>query len=121
MAHDRSGFAFAGGRIPGAYKVDGTPKDGAVILYITENTKNTISLNVNKANSNPCVGLEAIMEAFGKGYDNRPLIVRLIGNITDFATMADGDILVTNKQNASSYITCEGVGYGSLCFFVCWA
>jgi len=115
LAHDRTGFAFAGGRIPGAYKADGTPKDGAVILYITENTKNTISLNVTNANSNPCVGLEAIMEAFGKGKDTRPLIVRLIGNITDFATMADGDILITNKQTATSYITCEGVGDDAVC------
>jgi len=61
LAHDRTGFAFDAGRVPGAYKADGTPKDGAVILYITENTKNTISLNVTNANSNPCVGLEAIM------------------------------------------------------------
>ncbi|HQB28967.1 MAG TPA: pectate lyase, partial [Paludibacter sp.] len=35
-SHDRTGFAFHGGRVPGAYKADGTPKDGAVILYITE-------------------------------------------------------------------------------------
>ncbi len=115
LAHDRNGFAFNGGRVPGAYKADGTPKDGAVILYITQNTKNTISMTVTGANSNPCVGLEAIMEAFGKGYDTRPLIVRLIGNITDYAVMADGDILITNKQNASSYITCEGVGDDAVC------
>jgi pectate lyase len=114
-AHDRSGFAFNGGRVPGAYKADGTPKDNAVILYITENTKNTISLNVTGANSNPCVGLEAIMEAYGKGKDTRPLIVRLIGNITDLATMADGDILIEDNQNASCYITTEGVGDDAVC------
>ena len=28
--HDRTGFAFDGGRIPGAYKADGTPKDGII-------------------------------------------------------------------------------------------
>lgn len=115
LPHDRTGFAFNGGRVPGAYKADGTPKDNAVILYITQNTKNTISLNVANANSNPCIGLEAIMEAFGKGIDTRPLIVRLIGNITDYDVMADGDILITNKQNASSYITCEGVGDDAVC------
>ncbi len=115
LAHDRTGFAFDGGRVPGAYKADGTPKDGAVILYITENTKNTISLNVTNANSNPCVGLEAIMEGFGKGKDTRPLIVRLIGNITDFTTMADGDILIENNQNTSCYITAEGVGDDAVC------
>ena len=26
-AHDRSGFAFSNGRVPGAYKADGTPKE----------------------------------------------------------------------------------------------
>jgi len=115
VAHDRNGFAFYGGRVPGAYKADGTPKDGAIILYITENTKNSITMTVTGANANPCVGLEAIMEAFGKGKDVRPLIVRLIGNITDLATMADGDILITNNQNPSSYITTEGVGDDAVC------
>jgi pectate lyase len=115
LAHDRTGFAFDGGRVPGAYKADGTPKDGAVILYITENTKNTISMTVTGANANPCVGLETIMEAFGKGKDTRPLIVRLIGNITDYAVMADGDILIENNQNASCSVTAEGVGDDAVC------
>jgi len=115
LAHDRTGFAFDGGRIPGAYKADGTPKDGAVILYITQNTKNTVSMTVTGANANPCVGFETIMEGFAKGRDTRPLIVRLIGNITDPAIMADGDILITNSQNSSSYITTEGVGDDAVC------
>jgi len=115
LAQDRSGFAFDGGRVPGAYKADGTPKDGAVILYITQNTKNTVSMTVTGANANPCVGFETIMEGFAKGRDTRPLIVRLIGNITDPAIMADGDILITNNQNSSSYITAEGVGDDAVC------
>src|SRR5690554_3845865 len=36
IAFDRTGFTFSNGRIPGAYKADGTPKDNAVIIYITE-------------------------------------------------------------------------------------
>lgn len=115
LAHDRNGFAFDGGRVPGGYKIDGTPKDGAVIIYITQNTKDNISMTVTGANANPCIGLEAIMDAFGKGRDSRPLIVRLIGNITDYAVMADGDILITNGQNSSCYITCEGVGDDAVC------
>lgn len=110
MAHDRSGFAFSNGRVPGAYKADGTPKSGAIVLYITENTKNKISLNVTGANSNPCVGLQTILEGFKKGNDNRPLILRLIGQITDLDYMLSGDIVIENKNNASSYITFEGVG-----------
>jgi len=115
LAQDRTGFAFDGGRVPGGYKADGTPKDGAVILYITQNTKNTISMTVTGANANPCVGFETIMEGFAKGRDTRPLIVRLIGNITDPAIMADGDILITNNQNSLSYITTEGVGDDAVC------
>lgn len=110
LPHDRTGFAFANGRTPGAYKADGTPKEGAVILYITEKTKNTVSLEVNGANANPCVGLFPILEGFKKGKDERPLIIRLIGQVTDPAEMDKGDIVIENKNNEKSYITFEGIG-----------
>ncbi|MCV9386954.1 InlB B-repeat-containing protein [Reichenbachiella ulvae] len=110
QSHDRSGFAFHNGRVPGAYKADGTPKSGAVILYITENTKNTISLDVTGANSNPCVGLQTILDGYKKGQDNRPLIIRFVGQITDLSYMLNGDIVVENSNNSSGYITLEGVG-----------
>nr|WP_321453859.1 T9SS type A sorting domain-containing protein [uncultured Carboxylicivirga sp.] len=109
-SQDRSGFAFSNGRIPGAYKADGTPKDGAVIIYITENTKNSVSMDVTGANENPCVGLQQILDGFKKGKDNRPLIVRLVGQITDLSFMYSGDVVVENKNNTSSYITIEGIG-----------
>jgi pectate lyase len=110
LAHDRNGFAHGDGRIPGGYNLDGTLKNNAVVVYITQNTKNTISMNVTGANSNPCVGLQAILDGFKKGYDNRPLVVRLIGNITDMSYMLNGDIVVENKNNVNSSITIEGVG-----------
>ncbi|MFL1013445.1 pectate lyase family protein [Flavisericum labens] len=109
-AHDRTGFAFSNGRVPGGYNLDGTPKSGAVILYITENTKNTIELHVTGANSNPCIGLQTILDGFKKGDDNRPLIIRLVGQITDPSYMLNGDIVIENKNNALSHITFEGVG-----------
>ncbi|MFT3751630.1 MAG: T9SS type A sorting domain-containing protein [Paludibacter sp.] len=109
-AHDRNGFAFEGGRVPGGYKADGTPKDGAVILYITQNTKNTISMNITGASANPCVGLQNILYAIKKGKDTRPFIIRLIGNITDMTVMEGEDIVIENANNASSYLTFEGVG-----------
>jgi len=110
LAHDRTGFAFANGRIPGAYNLDGTPKSGAVILYITENSKDFISLNVTGANANPCIGLQTILDGFKKGDDNRPLIVRLVGKITDLSYMLNGDIVIENKNNAFNHITFEGIG-----------
>ncbi|SHL41791.1 pectate lyase family protein [Flavobacterium saccharophilum] len=109
-AQDRNGFAFSGGRVPGGYKADGTPKDNAVIAYITPNTKNTISMNITGASSNPCVGLQNILYAIKKGQDTRPFIFRLIGNITDLTVMEGGDIVIENANNASSYITLEGIG-----------
>lgn len=110
LEHDRTGFAFSNGRVPGAYKADGTPKANAVILYITQNTKNTVSLTVTGANANPCVGLQTILEGFKKGNDTRPLIIRLIGQVTDLSYMDKGDIVIENKNNPLSYITLEGVG-----------
>ena len=110
LAQDRNGFAFESGRVPGGYKADGTPKDNAVILYITQNTKNTISMNITGASANPCVGLQNILYAIKKGKDTRPFIIRLIGNITDMTVMEGGDIVIENANNASSYITFEGIG-----------
>jgi pectate lyase len=110
VAQDRNGFAFEGGRIPGGYKADGTPKDNAVIVYITQNTKNTVSMNITGASSNPCVGLQNILYAIKKGKDTRPFIFRLVGNITDMTVMEGGDVVIENANNASSYVTLEGVG-----------
>ncbi|RZL06702.1 MAG: pectate lyase, partial [Hymenobacter sp.] len=110
QAQDRTGFAFSAGRVPGAYKADGTLKANAVVLYITQNSKNTVSLNVTGANANPCVGLQTILEGFKKGQDTRPLLVRMVGQITDLSYMQSGDIVVENNNFASGYITLEGVG-----------
>ncbi|MCV9928012.1 T9SS type A sorting domain-containing protein [Flavobacterium sp. LS1R49] len=109
-AHDRAGFAFANNRVPGAYNADGTPKTNAVIIYITENTKNTVSLAVTGATPSPSVGLQTILDGYKKGKDLRPLIVRMIGQITDLSYMLSGDIVVENNNNAASYITIEGIG-----------
>ncbi|MFD2721786.1 T9SS type A sorting domain-containing protein [Hymenobacter monticola] len=110
LAQDRSGFAFNGGRVPGAYNANGTVKTNAVILYITQNSKNTVSLNVTGATTNPCVGLQTILDGFKRGRDARPLLVRLVGNITDPSYLLNGDAVIENNNSAASYITVEGVG-----------
>jgi pectate lyase len=109
-SHDRVGFSFSNNRVPGAYKEDGTLKANTVVLYVSETNKNTISLTVTGANSNPCVGLQEILDGFKKGNDSRPLSIRLIGQISDLNYMLNGDIVIENKNLASSYITVEGVG-----------
>jgi pectate lyase len=110
LAQDRTGFAFSGGSVPGAYNANGTLKTNAVIIYITQSTKNTVSLNVTGATTNPCVGLQTILDGFKKGRDSRPLAVRFIGQITDLAYMLSGDIVIENNNLATGAITMEGVG-----------
>ena len=110
LAHEREGYAFVNGTASGAYNEDGTLKAGARVIYITENTKDSVTLTVEGANENPCVGLQNILKGYAKGKDSTPLCVRIIGNITDLAVMDKGDILVENKNNGkggitSSYIT----------------
>lgn len=110
LPYDRSGYAFWGGRCPGAYNADGTLKPHAVVLYVTDQTKNTVSLNVTGASSNPCVGLQTILDGFKKGKDNRPLAIRLIGQVTDPDYLVSGDLVIENGNNALGGITLEGIG-----------
>lgn len=110
LAHDRSGYAFVNGTASGAYNEDGTLKAGARVIYITENTKDSVTLTVTGANKKPCVGLQNILNGYAKGKDSTPLCVRIIGNITDLAVMDKGDILVNNNHNGKGGITIEGIG-----------
>ena len=115
-SHDRTGFGFYGSTTPGAYKADGTLKDNAVVLYINNSTKDTVSLDVvtsTKGATTTCTGLQNILNGFKKGYDSRPLCVRLIGKVTDFATMDNGDIMISGSGASkllSNGITIEGIG-----------
>ena len=112
-AHDRSGFAYSNGRLPGAYKKDGTLKDGAVVIYVSESTKNTVSLDVitsSKGATTACKGLQAILTGYKKGYDTRPLDIRIVGNVTDPDSTDKGDILVDLGKKEEPSLTIEGVG-----------
>jgi len=121
MAHDRSGFAFVDGDASGAYNSNGTLKSDAVVLYITEETKNTVSLDVvtsSKGATTKATGLQNILDAYKKGYDSRPLDIRLIGQITDFDVMMDGDILIKGSSSSKRLacgVTFEGVGEDATC------
>ncbi len=111
--HDRSGFAFLGGKLPGAYKADGTLKDGALVVYVTENTKNDVALDIktdSKGGTTTCQGFQGILNCMKKGYETRPVAIRLVGNITDPDLLVDGDILVDLNSSESSHLTIEGIG-----------
>ena len=118
-AHERTGFAFANGQVPGAYNMDGTPKAGARIIYLTESNKNTVSLSVKSAANREEVrtGLNQILRGMDSGWEDRPLIIRVVGTVThtDFS-LESGDILFRDnrRRNDSSSITIEGVGNDAL-------
>ena len=106
-SHDRSGYAWQEGTSSGAYNEDGTLKTDANVVYVTETTKDTVSLNVKGANSNPCVGVQNILYGYKKGEETRPLVIRIIGNITDPQVLEAGDLIVDSN---GAGITIEGVG-----------
>lgn len=99
LAHDRSGFAHFNGTASGAYNEDGTLKSNATVLYVTEQTKNTVTWGGHK-------GIQAILTA-QKKEGKTPLCVRFIGNITDPATLTKGDL---ETKEATNGITLEGIG-----------
>ena len=115
-AHDRSGFAFVGGTASGAYNDDGTLKSNAVVLYVTNDTKDKVSMDVttdSKGGTTAATGIQPILAAYQKGYETRPLDIRCIGDITDPSTLEGGDILLKGNgasKRLSCGVTIEGIG-----------
>ncbi|MBQ0051664.1 MAG: hypothetical protein KBT11_06305 [Treponema sp.] len=115
--HDRSGFAFTSDKVPGAYKMDGTLKDKAEVIYVTGATAKTVKFKhvkgVNAADDNEYVGLQNILSEAGLKNMRVPLCVRIIGTITkaqmdSLGSSAEGlQIKTTTKDQG---VTVEGVG-----------
>ena len=116
QAHDRTGFAWVDGETTGAYNIDGTLKENANILYITEENKDTVSLEVQTSSSGKtetAQGLQNILNLYKKGYDETPLVIRVIGKVTDPATLDGGDIVISGNSSDKRIncgITLEGIG-----------
>ncbi len=93
-AYDRSGYAHYGAKKAGldgigAYKNDGTPKDNAQIIYVTEETKNTVKATIDGVEYTGIVNiLAAANKRSGAAIsveeinNIQPLIVRVIGKIS---------------------------------------
>ena len=110
----REGFAFMG-YTPGAYNEDGTLKNGAKVLYVTKQTAKTISTNVTGADSNPCVGLQHIIDAYQKGKDTTPIVFRIIGlieksDLDGISSSEEGIQIKGRNADSEMPITIEGVG-----------
>ena len=117
--YDRSGFAHFDNTGVGAYNDEGSLKSDARVIYVTAQTAKTVTCEVktgSKAtNVATCTGLQAIIDAYQKGYETRPLDVRFIGLVekSDLdAISSSSEGLQIKGKNAYSnlYITLEGIG-----------
>ena len=78
IAQDRSGYAhFNAVNGVGAYNNDGTVKKNTKIIYVTNETKNTVTCEIN---GETYTGLVNILQAQYKS--STPMLVRIIGKIT---------------------------------------
>lgn len=108
-AHDRSGFGFVNGTSSGAYNEDGTLKSNATVIYVTEATKDTVSVSLpdKKGTVTTVTGVQNIITNLKDNSKAGPVCIRFIGNITDPADMPKGDLMV---DGVVCGLTIEGVG-----------
>lgn len=115
----RDGFAFSdGGSSSGAYNDDGTLKSDAVIFYITDDNKDTITFDVVTGSSDTkttCTGMGPIIKALEKGYETRPMVFRFIGQVND--PVSEQSLNQIDIKRAVNPITIEGVGNDAFAHF----
>ena len=118
-SYDRTGYAhFNYNNGVGAYNNDGSLKQGARVLYVTKNTAKTMKCSVvtnNKGATTECTGLQAIIDAYQKGYDTTPLAVRIIGMLSagdmdSFSSSEEGIQIKGKNADSEMNITVEGIG-----------
>lgn len=117
--YDRSGFAHFDNTGVGAYNDEGSLKSDARVIYVTAQTAKTVTCEVktgSKAtNVATCTGLQAIIDAYQKGYETRPLDVRFIGlveksNLDAISSSSEGLQIKGKNAYSNLYITLEGIG-----------
>lgn len=138
-AHDRSGYAhFNYTEGIGAYKDDGTLKDNAVVIYVTEENKNTITIDgIDQVGLGWILNNAQYSSSSSSTYNptkynnslakfNRPIIFRFIGKITapegltvynstvNGGSIGDNGFMARIKD--ANHITIEGVGQGAEIF-----
>lgn len=106
--YDRSGYAhFNYTNGVGAYNDDGTLKDNAVVLYVTDENKNTVELTVGNTT---VTGIGNILNSVGENAGNSnqgiikklaeagtPLVVRFIGTVSESGLYKPGTFDASNK------------------------
>lgn len=109
LDNDRSGFAFTDGAVPGAYNLDGTLKDGAIVIYLTEENKKTVTVTIG---GKEYTGIADITQAIKtKNTGTTPVDIRIIGKLTlDGLSCSDMSSAYALGVKEANYVTIEGVG-----------
>ena len=116
--YNREGFAHFNFEGIGAYNNDGTLKSDAKVLYITASTAKTVSTEVITGANNKketVTGLQAIIDAYRKGYDTTPIAFRIIGKVSladldGISSSAEGLQIKGKTGYSTMNMTFEGVG-----------
>ncbi len=116
--YSREGFAFMNGYVPGAYNSDGTLKANGKVMYVTKNTAAKIETDVitnNKGGTTKCTGIQAIVDAYQKGYDTTPIAFRFIGlvekaDLDGISSSEEGLQVKGKKADSELNLTFEGIG-----------
>ena len=113
ISYDRTGFAFSSiselkGEAPGAYKMDGTLKDNAQVIYLTESNKKTVKATIGGVS---CTGIAEITQNLKTKKTTNPVAIRVIGKVTIQDTICND----LNKWycmgiKQGSNLTIEGIG-----------
>lgn len=76
-SYDRSGYAHFNTSGVGAYNDDGTLKDNAKVIYVTEENKNTVTCKIS---NKTYTGIASILQNQSKS--SNPLCIRIIGQVS---------------------------------------
>ncbi|MCM1227470.1 MAG: hypothetical protein NC320_08625 [Clostridium sp.] len=110
-SYDRSGFAFSSNAPNptegiGAYNNDGTLKSDAMVIYVTEATKKTVTATINGTVQ---TGIENITQQAKKC--KAPMCFRIIGEVTlDGICSSDMASAYAMGVKEASNVTIEGIG-----------
>ena len=112
-AFDRSGFHQSPksptyGKGMGAYNIDGTLKDGAQVLYVTEDNKKSVRMTINGVEY---TGVASITQQIKTENKLGPVAIRVVGQVTldglESVDMAGSSAM---GVKGASEVTIEGIG-----------
>ena len=103
----REGFAFSEqspcGTTNGAYNDDGTLKSNASVIYLTNENKDTVTLNGDTSYG---IGITAIISSLSSKKSDMPLDIRIVGKVEMPAEVNNYMLAFQNMKN----VTIEGIG-----------